>query len=371
MKALLVTIFRVPNYGSVLQAYATQLIIERMGCECKILNYNHNNSKWSLAHGVKKQSLKNKIGRMIGFKPHHRKANKLNQFIHEHLHLTPSYFGIEDIEKGENGLYDKYIVGSDQVWNTRFTNGDPVFLLDFVKDNKGGCYSLSSSFSSKDLSPNYKEVFKNKLCKFQAISVRELNGIEILRSLGIYKASLIYDPTLLLAANEWRGLIKWRKEMHPHKYILLYMCCYAFEPRPIIFEILKHYQKELNCNIIALEGFADCKDAAELNIADATDSSVSDFFSLFSNASIVITSSFHGTAFALNFGRPLISITPNNGDDRQSSLLRSLNLLQCRLEVNGDIQSVRPYYDVEQAQTKLDKIRKKCIKWINDEILKN
>lgn len=63
MKALLVTIFKVPNYGSVLQAYATQQTLENMGIDVEVLDYDHTNSEWSVAHGMSRQGLKNKIGR--------------------------------------------------------------------------------------------------------------------------------------------------------------------------------------------------------------------------------------------------------------------------------------------------------------------
>ena len=362
-KALLVTIFKVPNFGSVLQAYATQKILEDAGLDCKVLNYDHINSAWSVAHGIKRRGLKNKIGRLIGLKPHHRKEKKLDKFASIYMHLTRPYFCIDDIEKYENGQYDKYIVGSDQVWNTRFTNGDPVFLLDFVKGEYSDCYAISSSFASKNIDIQYEETFRKGLSKFKHISVREQNGIEILSKLGISNASLTLDPTLLLSADEWNKLIVTKKQL-PEKYILLYMWCYAFEPRPLIFDVLRRYQKELNCPIIALEGFAECKGQMNLNIIDATDSSISDFLQLFANASLVVTSSFHGTAFALNYGRPLVSITPGGGDDRQGTLLQKLSLEKCNYPIGRGNIDLSPFYDINEEQMRLQEFRDDSLSWI-------
>lgn len=359
-QVLLVTIFKVPNYGSILQAYATQQIVERMGFECKVLNYDHIYSAWSVAHGIKRRSLKNKIGRLIGLNPHHRKEKKLDKFASKYLHLTRPYYSIEEIEKEENGRYDKYIVGSDQVWNTRFTNCDPVFLLEFVKDKDCDCIAISSSFASKTVDAKYMEKFRKGLSKFKQISVREQNGIEILKALGISNASLTLDPTLLLSAKEWNKLIV-KKRILPEKYILLYMWCYAFEPRPLIFDVLRQYQKELNCPIIALEGYAECKGQTDLNIIDATDSSISDFLQLFANASLVVTSSFHGTAFALNYGRPLISITPGGDDDRQCTLLQGLALEQCNNPIGRGEINVTPFYDSIEEQQRLSFLRENSI----------
>lgn len=370
-KALLVTIFKVPNYGSVLQAYATQKVLEDEGYECKVLNYDHINSAWSVSHGIRRQSIKNKIGRLIGLNSHHRKENKLDKFACKHLHLTRQYYSIDDIERAENGRYDKYVVGSDQVWNTRFTNGDPVYLLDFVKNGFCDCCAISSSFASKAIDIKYEEAFRKGLRKFKHISVREQNGIDILKTFGILNASVILDPTLLLSSDEWNKLIRKKKEL-PRSYILLYMLCYAFEPRPLIFDVLRRYQKELNCPIIALEGYNGCKDATDLDIVDATDSSISDFLQLFSNASLVVTSSFHGTAFALNYGRPLVSITPDGGDDRQGCILNQLDLQQCNIKITSlsfENKNCNPFYDRQKEQECLRDLRNNSLTYI-DKILR-
>lgn len=333
MKALLVTIFKVPNFGSVLQAYATQQVLESMGAECKVLNYDHINSEWSVSHGVPKRGLKNKIGRLIGLKPHHRKERKLQTFTRQHLHLTKSFSRINDIRKEEGDAYDLYVVGSDQVWNTRFTNCDPVYLLEFVKDEKARRISVSSSFASKNIDDEYEPVFERNFKKFSCFSVREEGGVTILNQMG-YDAKLVLDPTLLLSASQW-NILRTSKENKRGRYILLYMLTYAFEPRPLIFEVLEHYQKKLGCKIIALDGYDDCIGLTSLQIEDATDSSVTDFLDLFANAALVVTSSFHGTAFALNYGRPLVSITPSGGDDRQGCLLDRLGLKQCQLKITS------------------------------------
>lgn len=363
-KVLLVTIFRVPNYGSMLQAYATQVILEDAGCYCSVLNYDHINCEWSQKYGIKKQSITNKIGRFLGLKPHHRKSNKLDAFANGYLNLTKRYESLSDIAKYEGGKYDLYVVGSDQVWNSRFTNCDPVFLLDFVNDRNK--IAISSSFASKVLESKYVSTYSKALRKFKCISVREQNGIDILKGIGITNATLTLDPTLLLSADQWKMLIK-NNRPSQEKYILLYMWCYAFEPRPLIFDVLKHYQEKMGCKIIALEGFRECLGYTELKIEDATDSSVSDFMSLFANASLVVTSSFHGTAFALNFGRPLVSVTPSGDDDRQGCLLKQLNLEQCELKISNNTitENLNPFYEMSIEQDMLASLRNRSIEIIN------
>ncbi len=368
-KILLVTIFRVPNFGSVLQAFATQCILENLGHKCQILNYDHNNGEWAKSHGVKSSYLKNKLLKWLGIKANHRKAKLLDKFINKNFHLTKRYSSSTEIKHELGEAYDVYIIGSDQVWNTRFTNCDPNFLLQFADKSKDRI-SIASSFACEHLSPEHKEIFQQNLKLFKAISVREKAGLKIIENLQITtKAYIILDPTLLLNSKQWDYLGN-RSNINHNKYILLYMWCYAFEPRPYIYHVLKSYQEKLNCKVIVLEGYNRHDSYMHSpNIIDATESSVSDFLGYFANAELVITSSFHGTAFALNYGVPLISIVPKNSeDDRQSSLLKLLGLSQCQLKVDEDINNANPFYDKNQEQSKLEFLRQDSIAWINKAI---
>ena len=93
---------------------------------------------------------------------------------------------------------------------------------------------------------------------------------------------------------------------------------------------------------------------------------------MFANASLVVTSSFHGTAFAVNFGKPLISIVPDgDSDDRQSTLLKALQLNNCIVNVGDDIKELSPYYNVDKEQETLSKIRKESLDWISSNIIHN
>lgn len=366
-KALLTTIFRVPNFGSVLQAYATQSVVESIGYECRVLNYDHNKGEWAKMHGVKSGSLKNKIGRLLGLKPSHRKANKLDAFINSHLHLTQKYSSYSSIQKCEGNVYDAYIAGSDQIWNTIYTNCDPVFLLEYAGIAKKRI-SIASSFAVDQLEPKYEKQFQSQLGRFHGVSVREAHGLDICRSLGIPNPAQVLDPTLLLSAGQWNNLIGGGNSDESEPYILLYMWCYAFEPRPKIFEVLRYWQQKMGCRIVALEGYSDCQceDARDLEILDATDSSIADFLHYFAHASMVVTSSFHGTAFAVNYGVPLVSVIPEGGDDRQYSLLDKLGLQACCLRTDEDVNGVNPYYDKVQEQVRLEELRTESLAWIRN-----
>lgn len=360
----LVTIYSVPNFGSVLQAFATQTLLENMGFECKIIDYDRNNP-WYFSHGDNNPSLKSIIVQTLGIKAKHRKSKKLERFRRSFLHLTKRYKSLDELRTETWDNYDAFIVGSDQVWNTRFSYGDSVYLLSFVPNEKPKI-SVSSSFALKRLPDEYIEKFKHYLSTFKAISVRESYGKEIIEhQLGIpLDVQVLLDPTLMLSKSEWLAAIPRSKFKKKENYILLYMLDYAFKPQPYIFEVAEYFQKQLGYKIYVLDGEISHDYKSVLKYKNIINSSIPDFIDYFNNADIVLTSSFHGTAFALNFGRPLISIIPDNGDDRQTSILNNIELSKLAIKVGTKISDISYNYDGEIAQYKLDKLRKESISWI-------
>lgn len=359
------TIFNVPNFGSVLQAYATQKILQSLGYEVEIINYQFPNG-WHYSHGlIKHSSLKSKIAIWLGVFPYHRKLKKIDFFRKKYLNLTKLYSSLDDLKRGDWSRFALFCVGSDQVWNPRFVLGDSAYMLSYIPVNTPR-FSLASSFAVKTLPESLRAKYAKYLSTFDGLSVREKNGLKILNDeLNINKRNhLLLDPTLLLDKGQWTQLADttFKKK---RKYILLYMLCYSFEPRPYIFEVVKYYQQKYGYEVIVLEGYKDAKKSG-LKMIDATDSTVSSFIRYFLNASMVVTSSFHGTAFAVNFGCPLISIIPDgSGDDRQSTLLSDLGLSQCIVPINHPLEKINPFYDSEAEQKCLNTLRIDSLSWIS------
>lgn len=369
MKIGLITIYHVPNYGSVLQAYATQEILNKLGHEVCVIRYNYFNDRFykEIGHGP---SLRERFYLLKTLLMPHCKASVLKKFRNNYLHYTRSFETRDSLFHFDWSSFDAFVVGSDQVWNTRFLHGDPSFLLDFVPDKKPR-YSLSSSFATTTVEKKYESIFREELAKFDAISVREQNGVNIIQQqLGIDKpVKVTLDPTLLLSKEEWIGQFPIKNHQHKKPYILYYMWAYAFEPRPYIYEVVKYFKGKLNCDVVALEGIRDSKDCKNIPFIDADNSTIPEFIDLFNNASMVVTSSFHGTAFALNFGKPVVSIVPDNaGDDRQTTLLKQCGADNCIVRIGTDITSIRPEYNIQTVMQNLIKIRENNINWIKENI---
>lgn len=366
MKIGLITIYHVPNYGSVLQTYATQYVLEKLGNNCYIINYKYPN-EWHKKQGVGK--IKSWKGFIRHFIPS-KKTLILRKFRITSYHFTKEYKNLNDLKSEDWSSYDAFIVGSDQVWNARFVLGDSAFLLSFVPKDKPR-YSLASSFALNSLPENFRSKYQRELSLFSAISVRELNGVNIIHNeLKINKpVKVLLDPTLLLSKDDWLRIIKRSSFRKQKPYIVFYMLTYAFNPKPYIFEVVNYFQRQMDCEIFALEGYSK-PDVCGLEMQKVSNSTIEEFIDLFANADLVITSSFHGTAFALNFGIPLVSIVPNNyGDDRQITLLRNIGCEQCAIKKGTPINTINPKYDVEKEQTILNQLRKDNISWIKNNII--
>lgn len=367
MKISLATIYQVPNFGSVLQAYATQKVLEELGHECEIVNCTYPSTiseKKSLKSRLYDATLK------MGFTAQQRKIWKLQEFKKKNFQLSPHYLSYDQIANADWNEYDCFVTGSDQVWNSKFTSCDPLFFLSYAPERKKKI-SIASSFAANSIQDKYVVKFREALSSFDALSVRESNGVSIIQNqLGIKKdVELVLDPTLLLDRKEWMHISKKSKAEEP--FILLYMWTYAFEPRPYIYEVVQSLMERYNINkVIALEGYCnmDKIHRESLHAECAEDSSIGEFLDLFNKASIVVTSSFHGTAFAINFSKPVISIVPDGGDDRQSSLLKSVNAESSIFKVGQDSHSANPFYDIAESQRILGELRNKSIDWIRKQL---
>lgn len=362
-KVALVTIYHVPNYGSVLQAFATQCVIEGFGYECVVLDYRYPN-EWHIKQDPRRKgSLKSKIATFLGLKSSHRKNRKLQKFRKKYFHFSKEYINLDALKNEDWSGYDVFVSGSDQLWNSRFTLADSVFMLSFVPNSKRRI-SLASSFSSDNIPTAYREKYLTYLSKFNSLSVREKNGKCIIEDdLKIKQCKVLLDPTLLMSKKEWLNRFPYKEEQK-EKYILLYLLTYAFESRPYVFEVVRYFSKKYGYKVIALEGYTSPEKALGLKMEDRTDAGIENYMSLFAHAQMVITTSFHGTAFAVNFGIPLVSITSGGGDDRQSSLLALLGMEQCITPVGYEIAKIAPFYNVENTLCKLEGLRNDSLSWI-------
>lgn len=373
-KVALLTMFNVPNYGSFMQAFATIKVINDLGYECDVIDYKFPNAwhinKSNKGLGKIKRYLR-PIAMAFGWRPRNYKdAKYLKSIYPKYFNLTSSFTKLKDLESYDWSGYEVIILGSDQVWNPGHMKGDKAFLLSFVPDNIP-IISISSSFGCKNIEACHRENYYKYLNRFKSISVREEEGIEVLEQLKINVPSrVLIDPTLLLPRYVWLSKFPYEKE--EGDYILIYYLAYSFKesPEEYIISLIKQFNRDSKKKVIILG----VKPQGILNLVKNStyieSPTVNHFLNLIANSKLVITTSFHGTAFALNFQKPMISVIPSNKEDsRQRSLLKMFGLERLSVSTNEPIDLIDPYYDSTIIESKLDKVRKEYKKWIQNAII--
>lgn len=377
-KVALMTIFNKPNYGSVLQTFATVEILKDFGYNCDVIDYVHPN-EWHYDNGAKhynKSFLKKMIlwvVGMMGVKKGIVQKRRLKRFISKHFSITKKYADLRSLELYDWTDYKIAIAGSDQIWSPKYLHGDKAFMLSFIPDNIKKV-SIASSFGTNRLPNDLIPKYKKYLSRFSYLTTREPNGKRIINELLEIENNVeeILDPTLLLDSKQWLELLKIKdKVSKSNNYLLLYYLNYSFESAPYIFDVVKYLSKKYRLKIKVI-----CGEQSNLikksvsEFVDCSGSSIEEFVSLFAGSKIIITSSFHGTAFAVNFGKPLISVIPSSGDDRQKSLLDFLDISHCAVSLGTDFKELNPFYDNYREQEILSRIREKSLNILKSNLMK-
>lgn len=327
MRVGIITIHKIYNYGSALQAYALQNFIQNsFNVECEIINYKFPN-KFHIKN--RNYSLSEKFRRIIHqirmkCQPKNWiKERKFKYFWKKHLILSAREYKNQEEIKSSSFDYDLFITGSDQVWNTTTLVGDDVYMLSFV-DDKIPKISYASSFGISRINEKYLISFAKFLMRYKAISVRESTGQKILTHIdNRLNSEVVCDPTLLLTKDDYSKIAIQSDLSINFPFILVYYLNYAFDPTPGILNSINVVYKKLKYKVIFINNFVK---GFTGNYEIIKGMGPLDFLYLFKNASFVITSSFHGTAFSIINRKPFVSIAPRNKDSRIGDFLYGIGL---------------------------------------------
>lgn len=353
----ILTMHKVLNYGSALQAYALQKYMDKLGYNNEIIDYLYPTKK-------AKPTLKQKIASLLPYNI--RKKRKFKNFWNSFLRTSQRTFTSYDQLTAHSCNYDIYLTGSDQVWNPLFKDEVLPFMFNFIEGGKK--LSYAASFSSGNIEESYKPTYTKYLSQYQHISVREESSIKLVKELTGKDAVHVCDPTFLLDDNDWNEIANNDAIKTKEPYILVYILSYAYNPYPHIFNIIEKVRKELNYKVIFIDGSLShiFKEGYKLKKGNGP----ADFLSLFKNASFVITTSFHGTAFSINFKRPVISvIQPDlNKDSRMYSILKQVGLEEQAVIYNKPFEFNRGDEDIytPEVTSKICSLRKLSRSFLKD-----
>lgn len=347
------------NYGAVLQEYALQRFINnKYENICEVIDYK-NEALEKVERPTKlleQRTLKGVLKYLVCHNHQINKWENFDNFKNNYICISNDKYDNKTI-KNTNSEYEKFIVGSDQVWNTQITENDFTYYLNFVEDaRKKNSYAASFGFS--ELPKEIEKKAIDYLRDFNTLNVREKQGKELIsKRIKDKEINVVIDPTFLLSKEEWRKFVNKDEK----KYIVVYMIDFKKE----VFNFIKKLAKERKCKIVYIHDAI----LSQLGMKNLKESAPEQFISLINNAEAIVTGSFHALCLSLIFEKEFY-YTLNSINNRNSRLVNLIELagLENRQIINGKCEinekidynivnkKLKPY--IEKSKNEIDKIIK-------------
>lgn len=343
-KVGIITFHRAENFGAVMQTYALQEALRSFGAESFIIDHRNGNIEsqyhilnpsilWSRKNVL--VSLMNYLGRFKSLKSRRIKKKGYIDFRNEYLNV---------VAESKWKECDVLITGSDQVWNLHLTGGfdDFYFLnLPHVKNQKRISYAASSDKDPKELLKQNSELVTAALENFDRLSVREEFLKDKLQKLIDRDMAVLPDPTFLLDVSKYDEIAIKPKEKG-------YVCVYHMTPASEGRELAERIASKLGLDVVELFGGYEVIKSGHICKADL---SPRELLGYLKYADQIVTTSFHGIAFSVKFGKNFWVI--DKGDNfRQKNILNKLGLND-RLVRNPDDVNIDEPIDYSKVEERL------------------
>ena len=331
------------DYGGMLQAFATQRALTKIGVDSETIDFDSlkddiNKRKWKyFLSNIFDLTIVKEKGRVIAKKIRTRLNGNLKEKLSERDAAFDAFckkgfkvsqkFGSWQALTNGCRKYDAVIVGSDQLWLPSNVMGD-YYTLNFVPSDVRKI-AYATSFGIGAVPEKMKGQYAQYLSRIECLSARETSGQDIIKQCVGRDVPLVCDPTMLLEKEDW-------SEIATEKRIIKedYVFCYFMGDNPEQREFVKRLAKAKDLKIVALlhldqyiAADEDYVDYAPYNISPA------DFVNLVKNANYICTDSFHGTVFSIIFSRNFFTFKRFNKKASLSTNTRLTSLLN-RLGLN-------------------------------------
>lgn len=357
MRVGILTFHCARNYGAVLQAYALQTYLEKQGHQVYVIDYRP--SYLVFPYRLFKFGVWRDKGFITGLKWNIRELlvapirglrnYRLEVFIRRRLHLRQI-----DFTKPCTDI-DVFVFGSDQIWNPDICQGyDKYYLADAEVFRGKKCIAYSASAGRVVNVEATKGQLLDRLSCFDRIGVREISLLKWLKTNGIDNAVMTLDPVLLVGNDGFESIIQEPKIRKP--YLLLFL----LEKQPIADKIAKIVAERENLEIIELTPtYEAIRFRGKMQTA-----SPESFLRMIKDASYIVTTSFHATAFSILFKKNFTAVSTYDSLNERVQSLLSLFDLESRLCFNEDNIDFT-HIDYEREFNKFEAVKKDSENFLN------
>lgn len=357
------------NCGSMLESYAMQTIIEKLGLDAEIINFSNESQRRLYGITYKNNTLKNIVKNVFILPAHKRIANnneKYEEFKNKYFHLTKDYNNMNQLKDDD---YSTVVAGSDQIWNITIADSDDAYFLPWVKNAKKVAYA--PSFGAKRIADNTKDIekYNDFLNSFDALSIREKNGQKWIKEMINKDVPVLLDPTVLLEAEDYEKLVAKDVKVTDDKYIFFYSPDFKSD----VCKYVKQVADKYNLKVITWSTkHYYAKGIGRFGFELPEYENPAMYLYLLKHAELVMTTSYHGTIFSTLYKKNFITIK-NSGmygnDDRVITLLNQLNMMD-RLIPHEFDENFDYLADVNYAEydKNLPKLKEKSIAYLEENL---
>lgn len=306
LKIGILTFHNADNYGAVLQCYALQEALKKNFPDCDVSVVDYRNAEIEKAYRII-QCRKTILGNFTQFLYFPKTFKKRHNFVD----FRKKYLCTGSSQYND---YDVIFYGSDQIWNFDITGGDLVY---FGKNFNGIKIAYGASDGGKI--NGAEEGVKNLLDDFNSISCREKSLSEKISCVMNQEIPTVCDPVFLLSKDEWLKIAEKPREQN-------YILAYKISENLDFDDEVERCASRLGKKVVQIVYIKSLRKFFYKKQHFAEGISVEIFLGYIANADLVITTSFHGTAFSLIFERPFYVLKLQNGAGRVTDLLETLSL---------------------------------------------
>ena len=347
MKIGILSMQRIFNYGSFLQAYGLKCILEELGCDVEFVDYKVGDT---LVPSDGNSRISRNLKKMFEVLKYRAPFKEKIRFIKYKKNYAAKYYPLLGIaeEKNYTPELDVLVIGSDEVFNCVQDNTNVGFSTElFGEGNRAKkLISYAASFGNTTLEKLNKYKVDGKvsdlLKKFDAISVRDANSGKIITTLTGNEPIYNIDPVL---AYDFCGKCdKIPDKVNEEKYMIVYGYSGRFTKEEC--KKIREYARIKGLKVICIGGVQDCCD----RFIDCTPFEV---ISYFKNAECIVTDTFHGTILSIITHKKFVSIVRKNGYgnfEKITDLLDRLHLSE-RIISNMDMLSNMLAQEIEYEET--------------------
>lgn len=365
MRIAILTFHRAYNCGAMLQAWALQVVLRRMGhessfpicnhvgeAECR-LRYERKSSFFHTLQSFIYRTLYNIFalrGGMLAESRYRRFREKL---------LSERAVSESDLE----AAYDCAVIGSDQVWSSKIAGDYYSHFIGETLPARLHRISYAASYGDRSLTSDEREQLIPCLRRYSAVSVRERAAQNELTRLGVKDVAWVVDPTLLLTAEDYRVAMDDIRVRGPYLYV------YWVSGGKSLLKTSRSLAKRLKVKLIVTPVYIHSKIGAPKGVTLGI--SPGRLLAYTYQASYVLAGSFHGTVFGLLFKKPFLSFRdgPDKVESRPASLLNQLDiperLVTPQTPMEEMVRLMREPISEEVYSERLPKLRQRSLNWLN------